>query len=240
MSSECPVVTTADNQIGSQAKLYKGVIDDVINMVREAFNEEGIDEQVLMDLKTTWERRLSESKAVDCKDSDVPVSGPTPTRGARGAAAANRAAAAAAAAASAAAQQQLLDATPAAHSLVPVFQAQLTAGLPVGRGNQIVQLDGPHDSSDDEDDEEDGKDADEDHDDNDEDKNEEENDSPGEDEEPLNSEDDVSDEEPNELFETDNVVVCQYDKVRHPLTLVSRLTDPSHRSPGVATSGSST
>lgn len=31
--------------------------------------------------------------------------------------------------------------------------------------------------------------------------------------EPLNSGDDVSDEDPSELFETDNVVVCQYDKV---------------------------
>ena len=33
-------------------------------------------------------------------------------------------------------------------------------------------------------------------------------------EEPLNSEDDVSDEEGQELFDTENVVVCQYDKVR--------------------------
>jgi len=31
--------------------------------------------------------------------------------------------------------------------------------------------------------------------------------------EPLNSEDDVSDEDPTDLFDTDNVVVCQYDKV---------------------------
>lgn len=31
--------------------------------------------------------------------------------------------------------------------------------------------------------------------------------------EPLNSEDDVSDEEGQELFDTENVVVCQYDKV---------------------------
>ena len=79
---------------------------------------------------------------------------------------------------------------------------------------------------DDEEDEEDVKDADDDHDDDNDDKNEEENDSPGEDEEPLNSEDDVSDEEPNELFETDNVVVCQYDKVSSgaslsPLTCVA-------------------
>lgn len=33
-------------------------------------------------------------------------------------------------------------------------------------------------------------------------------------EEPLNSEDDVTDdEEQADLFDTDNVVVCQYDKV---------------------------
>ncbi|CAH8825056.1 unnamed protein product [Trichobilharzia szidati] len=34
-----------------------------------------------------------------------------------------------------------------------------------------------------------------------------------EEEEPLNSGDDVSDEEPEVLFESDNVVVCQYDKI---------------------------
>ena len=31
--------------------------------------------------------------------------------------------------------------------------------------------------------------------------------------EPLNSGDDVSEEDPSELFDTDNVVVCQFDKV---------------------------
>jgi len=43
--------------------------------------------------------------------------------------------------------------------------------------------------------------------------NDDDNDGQGEDEEPLNSGDDVSDEDPTELFETDNVVVCQYDKI---------------------------
>ena len=38
--------------------------------------------------------------------------------------------------------------------------------------------------------------------------------SPSSSQEPLNSEDDVSDEEDLELFDTENVVVCQYDKVR--------------------------
>jgi transcription initiation factor TFIIA large subunit len=36
----------------------------------------------------------------------------------------------------------------------------------------------------------------------------------GAEEEPLNSEDDVTDEDAADLFETDNVVVCQYDKVK--------------------------
>ena len=31
--------------------------------------------------------------------------------------------------------------------------------------------------------------------------------------EPLNTDDDISDEDPDELFGTENVVVCQYDKV---------------------------
>lgn len=35
----------------------------------------------------------------------------------------------------------------------------------------------------------------------------------GPEEEPLNSGDDVSDEDPSDMFDTDNVVVCQYDKI---------------------------
>ena len=46
-------------------------------------------------------------------------------------------------------------------------------------------------------------------DDDDEDGNEEGKEDPN----PLCSDDDVSDDEPAELFDTDNVVVCQYDKV---------------------------
>lgn len=36
----------------SQPKLYRSVIEDVINEVRELFLDEGVDEQVLMELKT--------------------------------------------------------------------------------------------------------------------------------------------------------------------------------------------
>lgn len=42
---------------------------------------------------------------------------------------------------------------------------------------------------------------------------EERDESGGAEEEPLNSGDDVSDEEPGDMFDTDNVVVCQYDKI---------------------------
>ncbi|XP_046691760.1 transcription initiation factor IIA subunit 1 isoform X3 [Silurus meridionalis] len=48
-----------------QPKLYKTVMEDVINEVRELFLDEGVDEQVLMELKTLWESKLMQSKAVD-------------------------------------------------------------------------------------------------------------------------------------------------------------------------------
>ncbi|KAJ0027047.1 hypothetical protein NQD34_018047 [Periophthalmus magnuspinnatus] len=46
-------------------KLYKSVIEDVITEVRELFLDEGVDEQVLLELKTLWENKLLQSKAVE-------------------------------------------------------------------------------------------------------------------------------------------------------------------------------
>ncbi|NP_997822.1 transcription initiation factor IIA subunit 1 [Danio rerio] len=46
-------------------KLYRSVMEDVIAEVRELFLDEGVDEQVLMELKTLWESKLMQSKAVD-------------------------------------------------------------------------------------------------------------------------------------------------------------------------------
>ncbi|KAM7395747.1 hypothetical protein PAMA_007159 [Pampus argenteus] len=46
-------------------KLYRSVIEDVINEVRELFLDEGVDEQVLLELKTLWENKLLQSKAVE-------------------------------------------------------------------------------------------------------------------------------------------------------------------------------
>uniref|UniRef100_UPI00398F57A1 stonin-1-like n=1 Tax=Pristiophorus japonicus TaxID=55135 RepID=UPI00398F57A1 len=48
-----------------QPRLYKSVIEDVINNVHDFFNEEGIDDHVLKDLKQLWENKLLQSRAVE-------------------------------------------------------------------------------------------------------------------------------------------------------------------------------
>lgn len=74
------------------------------------------------------------------------------------------------------------------------------------------QLDGGMDSSDDDDDDEDDDDDDADGDDA-EAENEDGEGDEGPEEEPLNSEDDVSEEDVSDILDTENVVVCQYDKI---------------------------
>ncbi|NWW48652.1 TF2AY factor, partial [Pedionomus torquatus] len=46
-------------------KLYKSIIEDVIEGVRELFAEEGVEEQVLKDLKQLWETKVLQSKATE-------------------------------------------------------------------------------------------------------------------------------------------------------------------------------
>ncbi|NXT23845.1 TF2AY factor, partial [Syrrhaptes paradoxus] len=46
-------------------KLYKSVIEDVIEGVRELFAEEGLEEQVLKDLKQLWETKVMQSRATE-------------------------------------------------------------------------------------------------------------------------------------------------------------------------------
>ncbi|EFX79440.1 hypothetical protein DAPPUDRAFT_304824 [Daphnia pulex] len=293
------------------SKLYRGVIEDVINGVREAFLDEGIDEAVLLELKQNWENKLQSSKAIDPvtdpaetslqsklqqrsslpskagqqASSTAPANNSTPQQAASTAKqpaaaaqtpattpnAATGAATTAAAAApatttvrmvpvqitvppqagvtghtaaksitvhvpahalqggAAGAQLQTILSSPAVTAALslPVEMAttvlqqhinnalQSTAARSQSRTDNggVTQLDGPGDSSDDDDDVEDDDDDDveeeDDHDDEEIDADNEEN----ADEEPLNSEDDVTDDDPSVLFETDNVVVCQYDKI---------------------------
>uniref|UniRef100_A0A8C5MHW1 Ral transcription factor IIA subunit 1 like n=1 Tax=Leptobrachium leishanense TaxID=445787 RepID=A0A8C5MHW1_9ANUR len=46
-------------------KLYKSIIEDVIDGVSELFAEEGVDEQVLKELKQLWETKVIQSKATE-------------------------------------------------------------------------------------------------------------------------------------------------------------------------------
>ncbi|XP_023778733.1 stonin-1 isoform X2 [Cyanistes caeruleus] len=48
-----------------QSELYKSIIEDVIEGVRELFAEEGVEEQVLKDLKQLWETKVTQSKAAE-------------------------------------------------------------------------------------------------------------------------------------------------------------------------------
>lgn len=41
------------------------MIEDVISGVRESFIDEGVDEQVLLELKQIWEAKLMSSKAIE-------------------------------------------------------------------------------------------------------------------------------------------------------------------------------
>ncbi|KAI9579283.1 hypothetical protein GQX74_004755, partial [Glossina fuscipes] len=253
-----------------QLKVYHAVIEDVIANVRDAFLDEGVDEQVLQEMKQIWRSKLLASKAAQ-------------------AAKAKKAAAAAAAASqqaqsNASAQNttstasgnagisSLVDVKPNIAALqhaitlpaqpgtmnsesrvltihVPASALQenqltqiLTAhlissimSLPTTLASSVLQqhvnaalvnanmqknfntskqMDGAVDTSDeDESEESDDNMDDDDNDDLDKDDDEDIENEGGAEEEPLNSEDDVTDEDASDLFDTENVIVCQYDKI---------------------------
>uniref|UniRef100_L7M2N2 Transcription initiation factor iia subunit 1 n=1 Tax=Rhipicephalus pulchellus TaxID=72859 RepID=L7M2N2_RHIPC len=271
-------------------KLYRSVIEDVINGVKDVFLDEGVDEQALLELRQIWEKKLLESKAIDPPDHPVPAAasrqqataaalqptpqataqpltiGPnglmqptlvqyhTPIRGpglvdqkliitqpGQTATVMSSSAAAAALALHPDVAASLIQggvinmadrqtANPGAqiqfHPVVtlagePYTTTTATGQMPAqvvtaaaaqpGLGN-VVQLDGARDTSD-EDEDEDEFNEDEEEGNEDGPQDDENEDGPQEEVEPLNSDDDVSDEEATENFEIDNVVVCQYDKI---------------------------
>uniref|UniRef100_A0A1B6DRZ6 Transcription initiation factor IIA subunit 1 n=1 Tax=Clastoptera arizonana TaxID=38151 RepID=A0A1B6DRZ6_9HEMI len=291
----------------SVIKLYTSVIEDVISGVRDAFIDEGVDEQVLQELKQIWESKIVTSKALEV-NSDPPEPQPplkdinrgigklgtSSINATYGGQIVNNHTQAGQPVTNTQTVQDFTKVVPiqitlpqqnapnapprvltihvppsalegnvlhsvltgpviAATMALPVhlasslLQSHVTASLqgqsssapihvpnashnvahlnntdnsvqnrqPFNHQNQVTQLDGHHDTSDDEEeDEEEENDDDDDEEDIDdkEDDEEAENDG-GAEEEPLNSGDDVSEEDPTDLFDTDNVVVCQYDKI---------------------------
>jgi transcription initiation factor TFIIA large subunit len=61
-----------------QLKLYQMVIEDVVANVRDAFLDEGVDEQVLQEMKQIWTNRLLASKAVEVTPEPLAPSGQPP------------------------------------------------------------------------------------------------------------------------------------------------------------------
>ena len=52
------------------------MIEDVVANVRDAFLDEGVDEQVLQEMKQIWTNRLMASKAVAAEATPAVPSGP--------------------------------------------------------------------------------------------------------------------------------------------------------------------
>ncbi|KAJ1532055.1 hypothetical protein ONE63_000686 [Megalurothrips usitatus] len=136
----------------NQLKLYNSVIEDVINGVREAFLDEGVDDQVLQELKQLWEMKLTQNKAVE--PNPEPLDPAPPTLGQKSnsksggskksqAAAAKAAAAAAAAAvppaAAAAAVDNAADVKGEMKSPLPISAPLRSAGLTASNGATLVQ-----------------------------------------------------------------------------------------------------
>lgn len=280
------------NTSGLVTPLYKTVVDDVINNVKEVFLDEGVDEQVLQELKQLWEGKLAASKALEPMVERPEAQMPNPamsillqqphgqvqaqiqqgyiSRGAVLTPTSQPVQQQAFPMSISTSQGELTGAAAAATMALPLglFQQQLAA-LGAGQGGNItlqaagngqfiavqningrqtaitipqqfvqnqgtlhaqhvagvnqvqqvqqvqqgqggiIQLDGNGDTSSSEDEDFDNDDND---DENDEDQNDDDAEQ-GEEEEPLNSADDVSEEDPTELFDAENVVVCQYDKI---------------------------
>ncbi|KAH9523020.1 hypothetical protein Btru_065523 [Bulinus truncatus] len=262
-------------------KLYQTVVDDVITNVKDAFLDDSVDEQVLLDLKQLWLSKLTASKALDAPQSELEtpqqeqvVAQASQIQPSQFQVTAGPGGAAALTLPAGIYQQQLAALRPdgqfqnitvqqtgntqfiALNSMQHQMLAQYTPQLMIPQQQQtihlaqqqpikitqqqlqlqqqqklllqgqqlipnqmnktqgniqnLIQIDGHGDTSSSDDD-----DVDFDDDDKDDDEKEEENEeeAAGDKEDPLNSEDDVSEDDPTELFDTENVVVCQYDKI---------------------------
>jgi len=165
------------------------VIAGVISSVRETFESEGLDANILEKLEQLWisKLKLKESTSKGKDDDETPGD-----------------------------KTEVV--TPAENSPQPVAKPKKKSKK--RKDKAILQVDGPADTSDDEDDDDEKDEKDDDDDEGDSEGSlSDELDPDGEkyddgiDDEPLCSEDDNSDEEANDLFDTENVVVCQYDKI---------------------------
>ena len=213
------------------------VMSDVLKGAEKCFNDEGIPKEVLEKLKTLWIKNLDKVKANEPDFEPTSAVSAGVESDSRGAAVnsgddavesvnvASRSPnfvgfAGAGISVEAAANTGARPKTAIAVQRKKKEESRRKKQHKKGKKIRLSQVDGPHeDSSDDEDDldnvDDDDDDADDDDDDDDDDldKEDEDNEDGGAEEEPLGSDDDISDEDPADLFDTENVVVCQYDRI---------------------------
>lgn len=236
--------SAAINSENSVKRIYLTVIDEVLTNVREAFLDEGLDEQLLQELRQLWENKLNASRAVQNSDETstngnaassanstnsnslrlpTTMSNKDTTRNSNANSVNNQNN-----------SDIKTEVDPATRQAINTFQTTLqhnhnlinhhhldSRATTNGNRKSMPQVDGGVDgSSSDEDDDDDDLDAGSMHDEEDDDKtnNEDHSECEGkEDPEPLNSDDDLTDQgspdSQSDLFDTDHVIVCQYDKI---------------------------
>ena len=228
------------------------MIDEVISNIREAFLDEGYDEQLLQEMKHMWEAKLSSSRAVQSSDDPstsptsqaasatasgstplrLPTQPPTPRSGAQSMASSSSSRNGQYNTPSggdhlqSAGQGQGQGHNPDVKPSMQMMDPHTRNAIQTAKKHQLAGqldghgVDGGSSSEEDEDDDEIGVPNDDDDADDADDKtnNDDPNDYAGEeDPKPLDSDDDLTEngspDSNSDLFDTEHVVVCQYDKV---------------------------
>jgi len=195
------------------------VITGVIEGMKQSFIDSGVDLEVLAKLEQLWVSKLTASTSPGVALTDVGISAPGPVNRTAGKLKTNKKVHLTDVEFS---SDNNFDVTSSANNgtarsdeeMVIIPGPSTDMKFKSKKKKKLIQLDGPADSSDEEDAVDDDDDGDDDDDDDDDDIDPDgDDDDEGVEEEPLGSEDDISDEDASDLFETDNVVVCQYDKI---------------------------
>jgi len=204
---------------GPDSHIIAGVIDGM----RQSFIDSGVDLDVLAKLEHLWVSKLSSSSSAGLAMADVMVPGSKAGKKEAGKLIAQKKVALPAFKKTDAKDYDSSDEIvivtdsdnddPAEDQLEAASVAVSPAKKKANKRQKILQVDGPADSSDEEDAADDDEDGDDDDDSDDDDIDPDGEEDEGVEEEPLASDDDISDEDPSDLFETHNVIVCQYDKI---------------------------
>ena len=173
------------------------IIQDVVAEIQPAFEEDGIPPAVLELLQKLWLGKLEKAQA----EQDNSFSSDSSFHGFPE-------------------ETPLAQLPPPPAPIAVSSKSKLLGAVPKKQSKKpkILQVDGPNDSSDSDenisnDDVDDDDDNDDDDSDDDIDGDEEDAEGEGAEDDPLGSGDDISEGDPSDLFNTENVVLCQYDKI---------------------------